>query len=263
MTIVNWLIILSAITTALSVIFFVNYNYYRSQIKQRGSFGSWPIRPISLPDLDPIFHVNEFGPTQDTQVQFIGRGHLIVPGGTSDAEAWVLSVLAKKARTIFEFGTCTGKTSYLMALNSPPDTQVITLTLPPDQVNNYTVDAIDSKSATKNALNESSFTRFLYSGSTVEKKITQLFGDSKHFDTVPYEKKVDLIFVDGSHALSYVFSDSEKAFKMVSDGGLILWHDYRGPSTNKDVYKALNKLSKEKPLAHIEGTSFIVFRNTK
>ncbi|HRI78563.1 MAG TPA: class I SAM-dependent methyltransferase [Cyclobacteriaceae bacterium] len=260
MTINSWLIILSVITTALSIIFFVNYNYYRSQIKQRGSFGEWPIKLISLPDVDPIFHVNEFGPTQDTQVQFIGRGHLIVPGGTSDAEAWVLAVLAKKAKTIFEFGTCTGKTSYLMALNSPADSEVITLTLPPDQVNHYTVDSEDSKSATRNALNESSFTRFLYTGTPVEKKITQLFGDSKHFDTAPYEKKVDLIFVDGSHALSYVFSDSEKAFRMVKDGGLILWHDYRGPSTNKDVYKALNTISKEKQLYHIEGTSFIVFR---
>ncbi len=263
MTSLYWLILLLVITTSLSLIFFLNYNYYRSQVKQRGSLGSWPIKPISLPDVDPIFKVDEFGPTRDTLVEFIGRGHLIVPGGTSDAEAWVLSVLAKKAKRIFEFGTCTGKTSYLMALNSPSDTQVVTLTLPPDQVNNYTVDPVDSKRATKNALNESSFTRFLYTGTPVEKKITQLFGDSKHFDEIPYEKKVDLIFVDGSHALSYVYSDSEKAFKMVSDGGLILWHDYRGPYLNKDVYKALNRLSKEKPLAHIEGTSFIVFRNNR
>jgi hypothetical protein len=261
MTLYYWLIIPLVITTALSIIFFINYNYYRSQVKQRGSLRDWPIKSISLQEVDPIFHIDEFGPTRDTQVEFIGRGHLVVPGGTSDAEAWVLSVLAKKARNIFEFGTCTGKTSYLMALNSSPDTRVVTLTLPPDQVNNYTVDPVDSKRATQNALNESSFTRFLYTGTPAEKKITQLYGDSKHFDESSYEKKVDLIFVDGSHALSYVFSDSEKAFRMVSEGGLILWHDYRGPYTNKDVYKALNKLSKEKPLFHIEGTSFIVFRN--
>jgi hypothetical protein len=48
---------------------------------------------------------------------------------------------------------------------------------------------------------------------------------------------------------------------MVNSGGLILWHDYRGPFQTLDVFKALNKLSKEKPLAHIMGTSLVVFRN--
>ena len=261
MILTYWLIVICIITTALSLIFFYNYNYYRAQVKQKGSFSAWPIKTISLPEIDPVFKTNEFGPTLETTVKFIGRGHLIVPGGTSDAEAWVLSVLAKNAKQIFEFGTCTGKTSYLMALNSPQDTQVTTLTLPPDQVNNYTVDPTDSKRATKNALSESAFTSFLYSGTPEEKKISQVFGDSKHFDERPFEGKMDLIFIDGSHALSYVFSDSKKAFAMVKPGGLILWHDYRGPYQNKDVYRALNKLSKEKKLFLIEGTSFIAHRS--
>ena len=262
MTLLQGFILLSFLTSVLCIIFFANYNYYRSLVKQRGSFGGWPIKSVSLPEVDPYFKTNEFGPTLDTSVQFIGRGHLIVPGGTSDTEAWILSVLAKRAKKIFEFGTCTGKTSYLMALNSSPDSEVITLTLPPDQVNNYTIDPIDSKRATKNALSESAFTRFLYTGTGVEKKITQLFGDSKNFDEKPYEKKMDLIFIDGSHALSYVNSDSQKAFRMISKGGLILWHDYRGPQLNKDVYKALNRLSKERQLNQIEGTSFICYKNS-
>ena len=261
MTTLNWLSLLCVVTTALSLIFFYNYNYYRSQLKQKGSLRSWPIKSISLPEVDPIFKTNEFGPTLETTVQFIGRGHLIVPGGTSDAEAWVLSVLAKKAKQIFEFGTCTGKTSYLMALNSSPDARVITLTLSPDQVNNYAKDTVDSKKETQAALKESVFTDFIYTNTPEKEKITQLFGDSKHFDELPYERKMDLIFVDGSHALSYVYSDSKKAFAMVKPGGLILWHDYRGPFFNKDVYKALNKISKEKPLFHVEGTSFIGYRS--
>jgi predicted O-methyltransferase YrrM len=256
-----WPFVLSIAMTVLSLYLFTKYNYYRSLVKQRGSFMRWPIKVVGLQEVDPVFKTDEFGPTIETAVQFIGRGHLMVPGGTSDTEAWVLSVLAKKARTIFEFGTCTGKTAYLMAQNSPADARVITLTLSPDQVQTYSAGPVDSKNASKDAINESKFARFLYTGTPVEKKITQVFGDSKYFDETPYEKKMDLIFVDGSHAFSYVNSDSLKAFKMVSPGGLILWHDYRGPFQTLDVYKALNKLSKEKPLVHIMGTSIVAFRN--
>jgi predicted O-methyltransferase YrrM len=262
MTLTEWLSVITITMTLLSLYLFSKYNHYRSLVKQRGSFRKWPVKSITLPEVDSVFEINEFGPTINTSVEFIGRGHLLVPGGTSDTEAWILSVFSKKAKRIFEFGTCTGKTAYLMAKNSPVDAQVITLTLPPEQILAYEVSADDSKRATRDALSESKFARFLYTDTPAEKKITQIFGDSKHFDEKPYEKQIDLIFVDGSHALSYVYSDSEKAFRMVSPGGLILWHDYRGPFQTLDVYKALNKLSKTKPIYHIEGTSLVVFKNT-
>ena len=37
---------------------------------------------------------------------------------TSDYEAWIISSLSKISKKIFEFGTCSGKTTYLMGLNS-------------------------------------------------------------------------------------------------------------------------------------------------
>jgi hypothetical protein len=66
--------------------------------------------------------------------------------------------------------------------------------------------------------------------------------------------------VDGSHAYSYVRSDSRKALEMVAPGGLILWHDYRGMFKPRGVYRALNELAKEVPLVHIKGTSLIAHR---
>jgi len=33
----------------------------------------------------------------------------------SNIETWILAVLAKNSRWIFEFGACTGKTTYLLA----------------------------------------------------------------------------------------------------------------------------------------------------
>ena len=45
-------------------------------------------------------------------MRFIGRGSVMVPGGTSDTEAAILAVMATDAMRMFEFGTCTGKTTY-------------------------------------------------------------------------------------------------------------------------------------------------------
>ena len=55
---------------------------------------------------------------------------------TSDYEAWIISTLSKVSKNIFEFGTCSGKTTYLMALNSSEDTKITTITLNPNEINN-------------------------------------------------------------------------------------------------------------------------------
>lgn len=206
--------------------------------------------------------MNEFGPTAKAEVSYIGRGDLIVPGGTSDAEAWILAVLAKSSKVMFEFGTCTGKTSYLWAKNSPADSKVYTLTLPPEKLVEYSDTKSDDSIATNNAMSESVFTKFLYTDTDVAHKVTQIFSDSKTYDETSLHNSCDLIFIDGSHAYSYIKSDSEKAFKMLKKGGLILWHDYDGVyRNNKDVYKYLNELSSTMKLHHVKGTTFVVYIN--
>ena len=228
--------------------------------KQRNLFGEWPI-PRARPEaVDPVFQPGPFGPTLDTEVAFVGRGPYLVDGGTSDAEAWVLAVLARRARMMFEFGTCTGKTAYLWARNSPPDARVVTLTLAPENVASYKRDAADDANDVKFALRESTHTDFLYSGSSVADKVEQLFGDSKTFDVSPWTGRCDLVFVDGSHAYSYVVSDSAKALELVAPGGLVLWHDYAGPRHAPGVYRALNELSQRVPLVRLEGTTLVAYR---
>jgi hypothetical protein len=68
------------------------------------------------------------------------------------------------------------------------------------------------------------------------------------------------VFVDGSHAYSYVKSDSERALALVRPGGLVLWHDYSGPSHSPGVYQALNELAERLPLVRIEGTMLAAYR---
>jgi hypothetical protein len=222
--------------------------------------GRRPIPRIDLDELDPIFRVGPFGPTHDAEVSFIGRGGLHVTGATSDSEAWILAALSRRARRMFEFGTCTGKTAYLWARNSPDDAIVTTLTLSPEDAATYTQGAGDTAYDSDNAVKESKFQTFLYSGTPFEKKVVQLFADSKQLDETPYVGQMDLIFIDGSHAYSYVQSDSEKALRMIKPGGLILWHDYRGPLGGKGTDRALIELAKRLPLRHIAGTEIVTYR---
>ena len=191
-------------------------------------------------------------------------GNFLVPGGVSDFEAWILSVLAKSRRNFFEFGTCTGKTAYLFAANSPVDGHIETITLAPNQVGSYKPDDVDNLIAHQHAIEESRFTEFLYSGTPEAKKISQIFGDSKDFDETNHLSKYDLIFIDGSHAYSYIKSDTNKAMRMIKPGGIILWHDFiwRGLiDPTEDVAKFLSELAREVSLFHLRDTSLAVFRN--
>jgi len=232
----------------------------RMERKQRGLLRPWPVPVVDLAAIDPVFERDELGPTLATEVRFISGGERGVPGGTSDLEAWILAVLAKGAQEMFEFGTCTGRTTWLWARNAGMDARIHTLTLPPGGLDSYQAGAGDDAAATATAKGESVFTRFLYTGTTEETKIEQLYGDSKELDEGPYLGRCDLIFIDGSHAFSYVKSDTEKALAMLRPGGLLLWHDYRGPRRARDVFRYLNQLVIGMPLVHIRNTSLVAFR---
>lgn len=231
----------------------------RARQRQRGIFRRWPVRKIRLEELDPRFHSTALGVSRAAEVAFLGRGTIRVPGGTSDTEAWILAVLARDARRLFEFGTCTGKTAYLWARNQPADGTVTTLTLAPDQIDAYQPSQGDDALAEAYARQESGFDRFLYTGTEVEHRIRQLYGDSKRFDETPFIGACDVVFVDGSHAYSYVVSDSAKALRMIRPGGMVLWHDYSPECPG--VFRALNELAARLPLAHLAGTTMVAYRD--
>lgn len=233
----------------------------RARQRQRGLFRRWPIPRITLDQFDSRFRPDALGPTLATEITFVGRGTLRVPGGTSDAEAWILAVVAKDAQVMFEFGTCTGKTAYLWARNQPAGGTVTTLTLPAEQADQVPGARGDDPVALTYAREESRISRFLYSGTAAEERILQVLGDSKAFDERPYAGRCDVVFVDGSHAYSYVVSDSAKALTMVRPGGLVLWHDYSPECAG--VFRALNELAQRLPLVHIAGTTLVAHRRDR
>lgn len=223
----------------------------------RGYPKPWPVKRVSVTEVAPFFA------QANDKDKLAAEIHMICgefDAGITDREKWILLLLAKHSKKIFEFGTCTGGTTYLLARNCPEDGQVVTLTLHPDQLNEVEAAQEDDVKGMNIALSESRYTKFVYQKTSVESKITQLFSDSKKLDETPYIEQFDMIFIDGAHVYSYVMSDTEKALKMLKPGGIALWHDYRGPTRAEDVFKALNKLSKKMPLAHIEGTALVFYR---
>jgi len=242
--------------------------YLLNKKKIKKFFSKSIIQEIDITDIHKVFHLKEIsknlkGPKDDVIIKSfsISPSNNIV-GMTSDYEAWIISSLSKISKKIFEFGTCSGKTTYLMGLNSSDDTRIVSITLNPYHLNSIRKIDKDNKVSFRNIINESVYDKFLFYGKEVEKKIEIIFQNSLNFDYNKYKKEMDLIFIDGGHTYSVVKSDSEKSFEMIKKNGIILWHDYvPGKRSSKDIVKYLNEISKQKKIYKIKHTSLCCFIN--
>jgi predicted O-methyltransferase YrrM len=256
----------------LIIIFLLIFNflllYLLNKKKIKNFFNKTIIQEIDIIDVHKIFHLKEIsknlkGPKEDVIIQSfsITPSNNIV-GMTSDYEAWIISSLSKISKKIFEFGTCSGKTTYLMGLNSSDDTRIVSITLNPDDLNDIKKKNTDNKVSFRNIIQESIYEKFLFSEKEVEKKIEIIFQNSLDLEHNKYKNKIDLIFIDGGHTYSVVKSDSEKSFDMLNSSGIILWHDYvPGKRSSKDVVKYINEISKHRKIYKIKNTSLCIFKN--
>ncbi|MBO6560147.1 MAG: class I SAM-dependent methyltransferase [Nisaea sp.] len=257
-----WLTTLLIATNLLSLValYFITRRMLklRRQKKRAFAFSDYPIRKVKLEEVAPCFAMTPYGPSPDSEVRFIGGEGVVA--SLSDRESWVMAALAKGTKRIFEFGTCTGKTAHVFALNAAPDAEIHTLTLHPDDLAALEFGLGDDKHHRDVAAEESSFDTFFYNGQPTEKNIRQIFSDSKAYDESDLRGKVDLVFVDGAHTRTYVESDTRKALNMLAEDGVILWHDYKPDAP--DVFAFLNDLSKQLPLVHIAETDLVMYRRT-
>jgi len=88
------------------------------------------------------------------------------------------------------------------------------------------------------------------------KKIIELFGNSMTFDFSQYHGKMDFIFIDANHSYAYVKSDTENALKMLSEHGVILWHDY--DFIHPGVFKLINEVARDRKIYYIERTRYAI-----
>jgi len=252
---------------SLLINFFLLFYKYRKEVKI--FLNKSNIKKKNITELHQIFKLRKIsnnlsGPSQKviTKSFCISADNRIV-GMTSDYEAWIIGCLSKVSKNIFEFGTCSGKTTYIMALNSSKNSKITTITLKQDNLTQLEKKKLDNKISFRNIKNESVYEKFLFSNELEEKKINVIFQNSLDFDESQYVNSMDLIFIDGGHTFSVVKNDTEKAFKMIKKGGIILWHDYvLGKESSKDVVRYLNQIYKKKKIYSIENTSLCYFKKT-
>jgi hypothetical protein len=145
-------------------------------------------------------------------------------------------VAIQRPERIFEIGTSQGRTTALMAMNTPETTRIFTLDLPPEMA--------VPKGATDLHLVELARKELgiAFRETNWAPRITQLLGDSRTFDFSPYYDSIDFATVDGSHSYPFVFSDSMQAFRMIRPGGVILWHDYESMRSEYGVTRFVDGL---------------------
>jgi predicted O-methyltransferase YrrM len=162
-------------------------------------------------------------------------------------------VRAEAPRAIFEIGTFNGRTTLHLAANTPPETRIWTLDLPPKDV---------SRTALRIKKGDIAFidkpvSGVQFHGTEHEPRIAQIYADSASYDYSALNGTMDFVFVDGSHSYEYVINDTHVALKLLREGkGVILWHDYGW----NEVIQALNEFflndSRFSELKNIKDTSF-------
>ena len=160
-------------------------------------------------------------------------------------------------KTIFEIGTYNGFTTLHMAVNSPEDCKIYTLDLPPGfNLSEAKGNSYDDILVMQ--LSQENITKRFFKNHPLSHKVVELFGDSSKFDFTPYYGKIDLVFIDGNHSMEFVKKDSENAFKMVSENGLIVWHDF-DYIIHRDVFLFLQDLSTKHSIYSVPNTRFAVY----
>ena len=180
---------------------------------------------------------------------FEGLGDVAVPLSMVDEETGhgnhvemtyvAAAARLRQPRRIFEFGTFLGRTTrHLAAMN--PDAQVWTLDLPREQNPWRFADHVGS----------------YFAGTPEAARINFLRCDARTFDTTPYRRSMDFIWVDGDHGYDAVKNDTEKAFEMLAPGGAILWHDFAPDSL--ELVRYFTEFTATQPLFRLRRTSILV-----
>jgi|GEM_PF-1044057 len=176
-------------------------------------------------------------------------------------DALYLALLAQtlSPQVIFEIGTLRGDSALLFALNTPAESRIYTLDLPPDGSSGPTLATtlVDDKIV---LLAHARTTQYLYQSNPLGSKVTQLYGDSASFNFDAYKGQVDLFFIDGAHSYEYVRSDTLKALACVKPGGVIAWHDYGRWGVN-GVTRWLHEFTNEgRSVYRLPGSSLAVLK---
>lgn len=181
-------------------------------------------------------------------------------GGVRFDEMVLLASIAKhlNPKKIFEIGTCLGRTTINLAANAEDLEVLHTLNLQDNSSSDkksWFAQDLKLYQKTKNEIG------ILFKKPPYDDKIFQLWGDSRNFDFSRY-KDIDMVFIDANKKYEYVYSDSSNAFNIISEKGVIVWHDYNYAD---EVTTAVDSFARDKNLSiyNIYKTTLAVYINSE
>lgn len=204
---------------------------------------------------NPLAHVYENGWAQrDPALLVVLPAMLQTAGGTRLDELFILATTTAvlKPRRVFEIGTFEGRTTSVFVLNAPPTSAIYTLDLPAESnAESRAAQNID----TDVILIKERKVGHVLGHLGLAGRYEQLLGDSMSFDPTPYLGSIELGFIDGAHARRYVENDTMKMAAMMSERGLVFWHDYGGKGRFRELTAYLEFLGKRIRLFRIPNTT--------
>jgi Methyltransferase domain len=190
------------------------------------------------------------GPVIPSNSETISLPSAHTGGGMSFSELVILARATKtrKPSAIFEIGSYDGLTTAVFILNSPREARIFSLDLPPEAPK--TGASLESDKDLVAARHLGSVPRALGLS-----QYTQLLCDSMMFDPEPYANSIDLGLVDAAHDVEHVRNDTIKMARMMTDDGMVFWHDYGGKGAFRPLAAYLENLAKWRPIYRIPETS--------
>lgn len=128
-------------------------------------------------------------------------------------------VAARCPRKVLEIGSFQGLTTLNIAMNAP-EAEIHTLDLPPGfnpadtTFENHDVNIIAARGF------------YHYEEREEASRVHQHYGDTATFDYDKIGSGVDLCLIDAAHSYDYVRNDTAKTLPLMTEGSLMLWHDY-------------------------------------
>jgi hypothetical protein len=173
-------------------------------------------------------------------------------GGTQLDELVLLATVTRvlRPRKVFEIGTFMGQTTSVFVLNAPRDATVVTMDLPP-ATEPEPAAYIDTDVILVKQRKVGSFLQTV----GLTGRYEQILCDSMQFDPVPHAGSVELGFIDGAHSRDYVDNDTRKMAMMMSERGLVFWHDYGGKGRFRGLTDHLDRLARTVAIYRVPGMS--------
>jgi len=170
---------------------------------------------------------------EDVPARYMNPGEL---------EVLVALVKSSRHRRVIEFGCNVGRTAKVLLREIPTIREYVGIDVFKDYIPEC---AVQSREVPQNpgtlAHDDYRFSLVLRQNGTLDLEPDDL-------------RHADVVFIDGDHSRKVVLHDTILATKVLTPGGMIIWHDYHelGTVQVKEVLEELQDMGRK--IIHVEGT---------